>query len=396
MASLDSLPPDQRAVLQLVLQRGRSYDQIAKLLSIDRESVRERAVSAFDALGPQTSVSSQRRGLIADYLLGQLGPEAASETRDAIADSPSERAWARVVASELSPLAAEPLPEIPSTRSAPAASAPDFPAAPTPVPGPTEPLIEFPEDTPEGQFEPAAPTAIPEAEDDSADKTAGRSRRRGRRERKPTAPKPPPPAPEPKVPAVGDAGRRSSRLGGTVLIAITVLIVAVIAIILLSSGSSKPPTPAASASSTTPSTPAAASSTTAGSGTTSASGSGTTPAKVVAQINLTPTATGSKAAGIAEVLKEGATNGIAIVAQNVTPNTTKPPNAYAVWLYNSPTDAHLLGFVNPGVGANGRLSTAGGLPANAAHFKQLIVTLETKASPTTPGTIVLQGTLSGL
>ncbi len=115
---------------------------------------------------------------------------------------------------------------------------------------------------------------------------------------------------------------------------------------------------------------------------------------MIAQINLTPPTATSKAAGIAEVLKEGVNNGIAIVAQNVTPNTTKPPNAYAVWLYNSATDAHILGFVNPGVAANGRLSTAGGLPANAAHYKQLIVTVETKASPTTPGTIILQGKLT--
>ncbi len=56
MASLDSLPPDQRAVLQLVLQRGRSYDDIAQLLSIDRAAVRDRALAAFDALGPQTRV----------------------------------------------------------------------------------------------------------------------------------------------------------------------------------------------------------------------------------------------------------------------------------------------------------------------------------------------------
>jgi hypothetical protein len=170
-----------------------------------------------------------------------------------------------------------------------------------------------------------------------------------------------------------------------VLIALTVLIVAVVAIILLSSGSSNPKP---SAASSTP-TPAA-------SATTSASGSGTTPAKVVAQINLTPAVAGSKAAGIAEVLKEGANNGIAIVAQNVTPNTTKPPNAYAVWLYNSATDAHLLGFVNPGVGVNGRLSTAGALPANAAHYKQVIVTLENKASPKVPGKIILQGALTGV
>ena len=46
-----------------------------------------------------------------------------------------------------------------------------------------------------------------------------------------------------------------------------------------------------------------------------------------------------------------------------------------MWLYNSPTDSHLLGFVNPGVGNNGRSQTAGALPTNASHFKQLLVTL---------------------
>jgi hypothetical protein len=119
---------------------------------------------------------------------------------------------------------------------------------------------------------------------------------------------------------------------------------------------------------------------------------------VVAQINLTPppSVKNSKAAGIAEVLNEGSTDGVAIVAQHVPPNTTKPPNAYAVWLYNSPSDAKILGFVNPGVGKTGRLSTAGGLPTNASHYKHLIVTVETTASPKTPGTIVLQGDLTRL
>ena len=143
------------------------------------------------------------------------------------------------------------------------------------------------------------------------------------------------------------------------LIALTVLIVAAIAIILLSSRWHRnPTTPAASRQ--FDHGPAAASSTTAGSATTSASGSSYDVGQGRRPDQPHAPDRGSKAAGIAEVLKEGATDGIAIVAQNVTPNTTKPPNAYAVWLYNSPTDAHLLGFVNPGVGANGRLSTAGG------------------------------------
>jgi hypothetical protein len=170
-----------------------------------------------------------------------------------------------------------------------------------------------------------------------------------------------------------------------ILIALAVLVVVVVVLILLlnSGGSSSKHSSSATPST---STPAASSSTS----TTS------TAAKVVAQINLTPPTAGSKAAGIAEVLKEGANHGIAIVAQNVTPNTTKPPNAYAVWLYNSPSDSHILGFVNPGVGQNGRLSTAGGLPANASHFKQLVVTVEKTANPKTPGSIILQGTLTGL
>ena len=87
MASLDSLPADQRAVLQLVLQRGRSYDEIAQLLSIDRAAVRERALSALDALGPQTGVPPERRALITDYLLGQLPPRVAEDTRDRLARS---------------------------------------------------------------------------------------------------------------------------------------------------------------------------------------------------------------------------------------------------------------------------------------------------------------------
>ena len=56
----------------------------------------------------------------------------------------------------------------------------------------------------------------------------------------------------------------------------------------------------------------------------------------------------------------------------------------------------ILGFVNPGVGSNGRLSAAGPLPANASRFKNLVVTVETSGSPKKPGTIILQGKLTGL
>src|SRR6516165_10681708 len=112
MASIDTLPPDQRAVLDLVLQRGRSYDDIARLLAIDRAAVRARALAAFDELGPDTGIAPESRALISDYLLGQLPERVAKQTSDRLANSPPERAWARVLASELAPMATEPLPEI--------------------------------------------------------------------------------------------------------------------------------------------------------------------------------------------------------------------------------------------------------------------------------------------
>jgi hypothetical protein len=331
MASLETLPPDQRAVLELVLRRGRSYEQIAELLSIDRAGVRERALAALDALGPQTGVPSERRALITDYLLGALPGRVANDVRDHLAGSPSERAWARVVASELQPLASEPLPEIPVAAAA---------------------REEAPEPSPA-----AAPDSDP-------------------------APKRPVRKPRPpRERGAGAGGPRVSRTGGAVLLAAgAAIVIAVVLVLVLSGGGSKKPAAAASRSTT-------------GAATTPKT-TGTTP-KVVAQINLNPPS-GGAAKGIAEVLQEQGKVGIAIVAQGLTPNSKKPPNAYAVWLYNSPGDSKILGFVNPAVGSNGRLQTAGGLPTNAKHFQKLLVTLETQSNPKSPGTIVLEGPLSGV
>jgi hypothetical protein len=320
-------------VLQLVLQRGRTYDEIAKLLSIDRASVRDRALQALDALGPQTRVPADRRGQIGDYLLAQLPPLDADDVHTRLGESASERAWARVLASELQPLATKPLPDVPADASARGGPA----AEPAPAPAPPEPRVA-----------------------------------------EPIAPGPGPGGP-------GDGARRS-RTGGAVLLGLGVaVVVAVIVIVVATSsgGSNKPKH--ASARTTTPSTTAA---TTTGTGT-----STTSSAKVIAQVNLRPpggAGAGSKTpAGVAEVLQSGTSTGIALLAQNMPANTKH--NAYAVWLYNSSADARLLGFVSPGVGSNGKLSTEGPLPSDASHFRQLVVTLETQAKPKSPGQIVLIG-----
>jgi anti-sigma-K factor RskA len=116
MSRLETLPADQRAVLQLLLKQGKTYEELASLLRLDRNAVRERALDALDALGPDApeGLSSGRQDEIADYLLGQQSASERAATRDFLASSPPARAWARVVANELKPLAADGLPEIPA------------------------------------------------------------------------------------------------------------------------------------------------------------------------------------------------------------------------------------------------------------------------------------------
>ncbi len=331
MASLDTLRPDQRAVLDLVLQRGRSYDDIARLLAIDRAGVRGRALSALDEIGPDTGLAPEARALITDYLLGQLPEKVAEQTRDRLAESPYERAWAGVVATELASIASKPLPGIPDGARA------------------------------------AAPHAG--ADTESRPQTGPRPSRPERR----------------RVPRPSD--RPSSRLGGAIFLLVGTLVVLVIVValvVVLSSGGSSKQSSTASVAPRT--------ATTAASGTTATSTSASS-AKVVAQINMNPPNGTGTAKGVALVVKAGSANGIVLEATGVAPNSH---NAYAVWLSNSPADSARVGFVSPGVGKNGRLQTGGALPSNAAHYKELLLTLETQNSPKTPGPVVLQGAMKGL
>ncbi len=115
MTEIDALPADQRAVLQLLLKQGQTYDDLSALLSIDASAVRERAHAALEELGPDSGrrLAPERRAEVSDYLLGQQSVSQRAATRDHLAGSAAARAWARVVADSLRPLAAEPLPEIP-------------------------------------------------------------------------------------------------------------------------------------------------------------------------------------------------------------------------------------------------------------------------------------------
>ncbi len=116
MASLDSLTDPQRAILQLLLKRGKSYDEIATLLKLDAGAVQSRAQGAVRALGPDApDIGADHRAEIADFLLGQQSASRRAATREFLEDSADGRVWARAVAAALRPLADDGgLPDIPA------------------------------------------------------------------------------------------------------------------------------------------------------------------------------------------------------------------------------------------------------------------------------------------
>jgi hypothetical protein len=113
MATFDSLAGDQRAVLQLVLGRRRGYEEIAGMLSIGPDVVRERALGALDALGPATELEPGDRQLICDYLLSQLPAAGQDEALELLTSSPAARDWAMALTPALEPVSVDPLPRIP-------------------------------------------------------------------------------------------------------------------------------------------------------------------------------------------------------------------------------------------------------------------------------------------
>src|SRR5437660_963344 len=106
---------------------------------------------------------------------------------------------------------------------------------------------------------------------------------------------------------------------------------------------------------------------------------------------LSPPRSGGRALGVANVLTQGGQRALALQAQGLPPSSTN--SFYAVWLYNSQTDAQRLGFAPP-VSRNGRLQAVSALPDTAARFHQLVITAETARQPSQPGHIVLAGPIS--
>jgi hypothetical protein len=133
MASYDQLSAQQRAIVDLILKRGQSYEQLADTLGMPETRVRELAGEALTSLAPVSAaaVDDGWRTQIADYLLGQQAAPDAAATRSHLRRSEAARGWSRSVLDSLEHLYPKgELPTIPSGDSAPEPKQPKAPKAP--------------------------------------------------------------------------------------------------------------------------------------------------------------------------------------------------------------------------------------------------------------------------
>lgn len=82
-----AVTPDQQATLQLLLERGQSYADLARLLGQDEADVRARARAALTELG---EADPDRNVGLTDYLLGQADPIGRADASRHLREDPED------------------------------------------------------------------------------------------------------------------------------------------------------------------------------------------------------------------------------------------------------------------------------------------------------------------
>jgi hypothetical protein len=339
---LQTLPPDQRAVVQLILQRERSYAQIAELLTISEDAVRARAHAGLAALAPDVELPGDRVAQVSDFLLGQQNGKPRQATRRLLRSSNGAREWAETVRAQLEGLGAA-LPELPVRAASPAPAAAEPEAAPEPEPEP-EPAVE------------ATPAPRPRPLRDQAPRTRTR--------------------PVGATQGAPGAVAASSRVGGAVLIGLVVI--AIVAIVLWlfvfrdsdgdGEASSASPTPSATAAQPTP----------------------------MGQLALRGTGAARGASGALAVYTQQKQLLFALQVSQMPP--TPAGKKYALWLSGPGNRARWIGDI-PKVGKSGVLQVQGPRQSDTAFtrdfavYRQVLITLQTGTARKRPGPTLVRGTL---
>jgi len=106
MATFDQLSAEQRAIIELVLKQGQTYDELGDMLGMPTTRVMELAQTSLVTLSPVSAaeVDGHWRGQVADYLLGQQSASESTATRGHLRRSEAARAWARSLLDSLDQL----------------------------------------------------------------------------------------------------------------------------------------------------------------------------------------------------------------------------------------------------------------------------------------------------
>jgi hypothetical protein len=327
---LNALAPDQRAVVQLVLTRDRSYAQIAELLKISEDAVRARAHKGLAALAPDVELPADKLAQLADFLLGQQNGKPTEETEALLTGSDGAREWAETVRAQLAGVSGASLPELPEPQQDEDAAAVAAGPGDAPAPRP-RPLRDTP--------------------------------------RTPAASGPAAPGPT----AVAGA---SSRLGGALLIGLAIVAIVVLVLVLfVFSGDDKDPATAAKATATP-------------SATATPAPVGEIPLKGAAGSK----GTGVMRLYTAQQQLAFTLEGTGVPANNANEAYavwfTSPGKAARRLGFAQPVGSNgRLGTTGP------RTEDLDRFPRWLATFKRVVVTRETNAKAKKPGPVVLVGTL---
>lgn len=336
---LDALAPDQRAVVQLVLQRGRSYEQIAELLKISEDAVRARAHAGLSALAPDVELPADKVAQIGDYLLGQHNGQPREATERLLSSDGAGRAWAEAVRAGLESVGS--VPELP-----PLAAAEEEPPAPRPRPV----REKRPRRRPVGDTEPDGAVAA------------------GHR-----------PRPAAETAPEGAVAAASSRLGGALLLGGGVLAIVVVVLLLFVFGGSDDEPGSSSAGSATPTATASA-----------------TP-QAVAQVALAGTGPARRARGVFALFLQGRQQLLFAVEVQGMPPTPKGAR-YALWLSGPGNRTKWIGDT-PDVAKDGVLLVQGPrqqdttFAKDVGTYRQVLITRERGDQRTRPGTTLARGRL---
>jgi hypothetical protein len=112
-----AITADQQAMLQLLLERGQSYGDLASLLGVEEDEVRSRARAALTELA---GADPDRNVGLTDYLLGQADPIGRADAVRHLKDNPADLELATEISQKIRLIApAAELPRLPGEERRP-------------------------------------------------------------------------------------------------------------------------------------------------------------------------------------------------------------------------------------------------------------------------------------